>query len=75
MFGDLTFAEAPFASLSLIVIVIKQKNVHGRTKIVAIVDGTTGQALVINPVKYHATTKVTKGTQNLSVKTISTDKS
>jgi hypothetical protein len=74
MFGDLTFAGAPFASLPLI-IVIKQKNVHGRTKIVAIVDGTTGQALVINPAKYHATTKVTKGTQNLSVKTISTDKS
>lgn len=59
MFGDFTFADACFSDV-LQVVIFNYKTVHGRTKVLAVIDITTGQVLVINTQKYHSRTKVEK---------------
>ena len=61
MFGDVCFSDVTFAGL-LQVIVVNYKTVHGRTKVVAIINNSTGSVIVINPpvVTYKLVTKVTE---------------
>jgi hypothetical protein len=56
MFGNASFGEFCFSDFS--VYIIYSRATRGRTKVVAIVDQTTGRALIIEKQKHYASTTV-----------------